>query len=274
MTKKVYPAHASPNYHIWPKSPYIVVLLHGQNPHGYKYCETSFLPMITMLNEAKISNILYYRSYTYTTENLIPDEELTETIRGQKCQKTERYQIEEEFASFKQTLKNIKREFGLHKQQYVFVGHSLGGLYAAVFGVMYKHKCIKTISLDGFNFFEVIPFFMQTKANIKVAVAQIEYEPKGIKYKGEPFPLDKIGVSQQLYEMAYVYRNDMLKSHYVVDYFENRTSPEKVSVTKMPNDKYYKNKYAIKYGNEYFHSLHLYQPVAKAIVDQFILNDK
>lgn len=275
MSSKIYPAHVCPNYHIWPKSPYIVILFHGQNPHGHKYCEQSFYYIIRFLNAAKISNILYYRNYTYTYDHLLPFEKLTETRNGRKCQKTEIYNPEYEFKAFEVEIQKILTEFNVRNPRFVLVGHSLGGLYAAIFGTMIGLRCIKTISLDGFNFYEVIPFFMREHAHMgKIDESKLEYHPTKLVYKGEQVDLEKLWISQKLYEMAYRYRDVRIENHYLIDYFENKQNPVMTSVTKMPKDIHYPKKYAIKYGDEYYHSLHCYIPIAEVIVNQFILNDK
>lgn len=275
MSTKIHPAHVCPNYHVWPKSPYIVILLHGQNPHGYKYCEQGLYGIIRYLNEAKISNILYYRNYTYTYDNLLPIAELTETRNGRKCQKTEIYNPELEFKSLQTELKKILTEFSVRNPRYIIVGHSLGGLYAAIFGTMFGSSCLKTISLDGFNFYEVIPFFMRTHARMgKIDESKLEFRPTELLYKGEHVDLSKLWISQTLYEMAYRYRDTRIENHYLIDYFENKQNPVKLSVTKMPKDHHYPKKYAIKFGDEYYHTLHCYPNVSEVIVNQFILVDK
>ena len=273
MSTQTYPPTVSPNYHIWPKSPYIVVLLHGQNPLGHRYCEESFFNMTTILNVLKISNILYFRSYTYTAD-LLPFDEVTEDINGVKCQKTELYDPETEFMYLNVELKKIEIEHNIQNPKYILVGHSLGGLYAAIMGDMFGGRCIKTISLDGFNFYEVLPFFMSHRAGMSVDESKITYRSTEMLYDGEPFDLRRIAVSQKLYEMAYAYRDVHIPNHYLIDYFNNNSDPFTTVVSRMDPDPHYPKKWSIRYGEDYDHSIHSYFPVARIIVEQFIAKDK
>lgn len=235
---------------IYPESPFTVVFTHGMNPIGAAYCGESFQPLLKICDKNKLSHFVYYRQY-YLKDGVIND----------ICD------AQNEYKDLMSTIKNLS----LSNKNILLVGHSLGGAYAHIFNYLNNEKnIIRSISLDGTDFYLAIPYFIMTGYRLKeIDERDIEYLPNKILYKRKQVPFRIINCSESLYQMVYKFKDKICDTHHIVDYYANQKRPKSVIFRKIP-DKYYLNVYELKYYKEYWHSLHEFPAPSQVIFDKLI----
>lgn len=237
--------------HIYPSSPFTVILTHGHNPMGSAYCAESFAPLLRILDKHKLSHLVYYRKFVL--ENDVVQE------------------ISKATDEYKDLVAHL-RSLSLKSKDIILVGHSYGGAYAHIFNYLSKSfNVLRSISLDGTDFYLAIPYFIQQAYMIpNISEKDIKYFPTKITYKGRQISIPRIGLSTIDYIMLYKYKDKICKNHFIINYYANERNPKKVLI-QSTKDKHYPNLYSLKYSKEYYHSLHSYPVCSKAIFEKFIL---
>ena len=274
-------------------SPILVVFTHGLLSCGRLYSDENFNELISLCDKNKISNCLYYRNGIGTNYNH------TEEI----------YNVEFEYTSFIYALqqfykRNNVNEAMADKIKYIFVGHSFGAIYASLFSNKMCNKCIKSISLDGSDFYEFVPYLIKQALSISVIDDEkINTTIDKVEYNNSIVPLYRV-INKSVYQFIYLNKdNTNIDKHYIIDYYDNKdaynsstyssniydndedetnednddSTDESTNESKEPppklvtaKSKHYKHIYELHYGKKYNHTIHTFSQCAKLIFDKFI----
>lgn len=227
----------------------IVIFTHGMYYHGGLYAEMLFAPLRDMCIKNNITNVSYYRCHkvTHKTERRI-----------------EIFDVDFEYEHLMKLLSEFEHSHNIKNSTYIFVGHSLGGFYAHQFGLKSKKKCTRSISLDGSDFYNLIPMYIEKIIN-KPVDDTVKYGPEDVKYKNKTYKVSDL-CNTQLYDMLYPHRDDDDTKHIIID-FEPGTDTPKIVPKKS---KHYKHMNVLQYGSSYSHSLHRLEECSQLIFDGFI----
>lgn len=257
------------NVKVYPHSPFVVILLHGLYPDGQLHFKRTFKQLSLLLQHNHITHLYHYRTSTFRFDKLPANKDLIEKVNGRNAVRKETYNMIHEYNMLLDLLEFFETTHGLRNTKYVLIGHSTGGFYASVLGNMLKKRCVRSISLDGFNFYSTYVFFVKYRLNLPCEESDLKYTPTGIYYKNRLLNLEKMDVDHALYILSYQYRNCKPKHHIMLEYFENKLRPKEVMIRKIKSN-HYENVYAVKYKKKYYHSLHMFKLVADAIYERFV----
>ena len=252
FVQKIYPAKIGDYYE--GESEHVVVFIHGFGTMGMKYHESSTRELRELCKEHKISHMLYYRTMFESNDEFL-----------------DTFDLEYEYF----TMLSFVRETYKEDKKLILVGHSYGGLVVAYFRQMdkkYKHnRILKTISLDGSDFYILNPYILYTDGAIPKTYdeTKLKYTRDNVSYDGNEIKIvPTLWPDIGFYHAAYDTKDDY-ENRFIVDYVEGNPKYE----IKHIDDKHYKNCYEINCGDEYYHSLHKYKECAKIIFKKFINGD-
>ena len=225
FVRKIHPAKIDCHYK--GESEYVVVFIHGFGTMGRKYHELGMRELRELCKEHKISHMLYYRTMFESNDEFL-----------------DTFDLEYEYF----TMLSFIRETYKEDKKLILVGHSYGGLVAAYFRQMdkkYKHnRIIRTISLDGSDFYICHPFFLYDEGLIpkNYDATKLKYTRDSISYDGNEIEIvPKVWPDIGFYHAAYDTKDDY-ENRFIVDYVEGNPKYEINHI----DDQHYKNYYEIK----------------------------
>lgn len=230
-------ARISSQYHSKNKdAKYLFVYIHGRVPEGKIYAK-NFDNAIWKTKYNINSYGIYYRECGLDTDTYDLEKELK---NFEKC-------MHEEFQDEIDN-KNIK---------IVLLGHSYGACFAKYFLEHSSINIYRAISLDGSNLYDSITYYIRRNHelwNVDDVESDIIFSKDSCTYKGKEVIDVEKDITREYYDVMWKCKHDN-KDYYLVNYYANEEDPNTPKIEKGIN-KHYTNYYNLRYGKEYYHSLH------------------
>lgn len=232
-----------------------IIYFHGMNPHGLKFTEVS-----EEIEKYCINHNYSYGFYLRGNDKDIDIEKLE--IHEAGAEDEDVYDLDAELPLFKEAFEST---FSITDEIY-FLGHSYGANFAKYFAKKYG---VPSISLDGSNLYNAVPYFIGLYLKEDVKAEDIEWNEKSYVYKGVNYYGNKdAGLWSCYCDVMWKCREDD-PNNVIIDYAANPDAPKEVKLIKV-NNKYYRNYYELHYGEEYRHTLHMIPEVVEIIFKTFI----